>query len=485
MFGWFSKKTSVAAGDGPAIYFHNTAGDKREAFVARGKVVRMYNCGPTVYDFQHIGNLSAAVFADTLRRVLQYNGYEVKQVINITDFGHLTSDADEGEDKMAKGLRREGMKATMENMMKLADRYAEAYLADITSLGLPVADIEFPRASAYVPAQIALIKTLEEKGYTYQTKDGIYFETSLFSRYGALGGRDQVELKEGARVEANPEKHDPADFALWKFNEKFGWESPWGHGFPGWHIECSAMARALLGEQIDIHTGGIEHIPIHHNNEIAQSEAATGKSPFARYWMHRAHIQIDGHKIAKSEGNTVYLKDVVEKGYHPLALRYWFLTAHYRTPANFTWESIAGSHAALLRLHRLAHEIRKTPAGRIPRKWQTQFHERINDDLDTAGAIAVVWDMLKEDGVSPAEKHAALIEFDRVLGFGLAQPDESLRGLVEEIDVPADVEELRAERDTARKDKDWALADRIRNELVAKGYDVRDSDEGTVLIRSK
>jgi len=485
MFGWFSKNVRAQAAIQP-LYFHNTAGDTREMFIARGKTVRMYNCGPTVYDFQHIGNLSAAVFADTIRRVLEYNGYDVKQVINITDFGHLTSDADEGEDKMAKGLKREGMKPTMENMMMLADRYADAYLKDIEALGLAIDRIEFPRASHFVPAQIALIHTLEEKGYTYRTKDGVYFETKLFARYGELGGINRVQLKEGARVDANPEKHDPADFALWKFNSRFGWESPWGHGFPGWHIECSAMARSLLGEQIDIHTGGIEHIPIHHNNEIAQSETATGKSPFARYWMHRAHIQIEGHKIAKSDGNTAYLKDIVEKGYHPLALRYWFLTAHYRTPANFTWESIAGSHSALTRLHRLAHEMQKTSVGMgtIPTVWGRKFHERINDDLDTPGAIAVMWDMLKDDSLSPAEKHAAVIDFDRVLGFGLTQPDESLRRLFEETVVPEEIEHLRKKRDAARKDSDWALADQLRDELISKGYDVRDSDEGTVLIRT-
>ncbi|MBI2048589.1 MAG: cysteine--tRNA ligase [Parcubacteria group bacterium] len=480
MFGWFTR--GVTSQPAVPLRFHNTKGNTLEQFTASGKTVRMYNCGPTVYDFQHIGNLSAAVFADTLRRVLEYNGYAVKQVINITDFGHLTSDADEGEDKMAKALKREQMKPTMENMLALAERYTQAYLADVAMLGVSTAKIEFPRASAYIDAQIALIKTLDEKGYVYRTKDGLYFETSLFKEYGALGGIDIEHLEEGARVVANPEKHHPTDFALWKFSKDFGWDSPWGKGSPGWHIECSAMARSLLGEQIDIHTGGIEHVAIHHNNEIAQSEAATGKTPFSRFWMHRAHIQIDGHKIAKSEGNTVYLKDVLEHGMHPLALRYWFLTSHYRTPANFTWGALGAAAAAFTRLHRHAYEVRSA-SGRISPKWQKQFTARINADLDTAGAIAIVWDMLKDTSLSHGDLRATLLDFDRVLGLGLTAPDEKILSKIEDATLPAEDEALRKERDDARAAKDWARADALREELEKKGYAVRDTDAGTVIVR--
>ena len=481
MFGWF--KNNDAPKEATPLYFFNTASNTREQFIARGKVVRMYNCGPTVYDYQHIGNLSAAVFADTIRRVLEFNGLSVKQVINITDFGHLVSDGDEGEDKMTKGLKREKMKPTMKNMMALADRYTNAYMADIAALGVAVEKIEFPRASQYLDAQIALIRTLEEKGYVYRLTDGLYFETKSFPHYGALGAIKLEELKEGARVAANPNKHSPADFALWKFSDSFGWESPWGKGFPGWHIECSAMARAVLGEQIDIHTGGIEHIAIHHNNEIAQSEAATGKSPFARFWMHRAHIQIEGHKIAKSEGNTVYLKDIIEKNIHPLALRYWFLTAHYRTPANFTWPALTGSYAAFLRLHRSAYEMRSAALEAASVLWLRKFHERINDDLDTPGAIALMWEMLKDVKLSVGQRYATLIEMNRVLALGLATPDEKIRALLEGEAIPPEDLELKNKRDEARKNNDWALADTLRDELVAKGYDVRDSDNGTVLVR--
>ncbi|HVM73432.1 MAG TPA: hypothetical protein VMU13_00955, partial [Candidatus Paceibacterota bacterium] len=297
------------ASTGEPLYLHNTLGGKTERFELPPRVhtVRMYNCGPTVYGVQHIGNLSMFVFTNILRRALEYNDFKVKQVINITDFGHLTSDADEGEDKMTKGLKREKMKVTMENMTVLAERYTTVFLEDLIRLNIDTTRIEFPRASAYIAAQIAMIQSLEEKGYAYRTNSGVYFDTARFRDYGVLGGIDLSGQKEGAglrqgsggqstHVEVNPEKHSPHDFVLWKSDAHLGWNSPWGMGFPGWHIECSAMIRAVLGEQIDIHTGGIEHIPIHHNNEIAQSEAATGKKPLSRFWLHRAHIQIEGGK---------------------------------------------------------------------------------------------------------------------------------------------------------------------------------------------
>src|SRR3989338_7170653 len=266
------------------LYLYNTLGKSKQIFTlpAQASAVRMYNCGPTVYDVQHIGNLSMFVFADTLRRALEYNNFSVKQVINITDVGHLTSDADEGEDKMTKGLKREGKKLTLENMRELGERYTQIFLDDLRKLNIDTSRITFPRASDYIPAQIAMITTLQEKGYAYTTEDGVYFDTSRFPAYGALGGVNIEGQKEGARVAIKSEKRNAADFALWKLDSKLGWDSPWGKGFPGWHIECSAMIRAILGEQIDIHTGGIEHIGVHHNNEIAQSEAATGKKPFVK-----------------------------------------------------------------------------------------------------------------------------------------------------------------------------------------------------------
>ena len=464
----------TAVGSTRPLYLHNTLGNSREEFKPLGTTVKMYNCGPTVYNVQQIGNLSSSggVFGDLLRRVLEYNGYAVKQVINITDFGHLTSDADEGEDKMSAGLKREGMAPSLENMKKLADRYTDVFLKDIAALNVLVDKIEFPRASEYVPAQIALIQTLDEKGYVYKTSDGLYFDTSLFPSYGALGDIDVEHLKAGARIALNPQKKHPADFALWKFNKALGWDAPWGKGFPGWHIECSAMIRSILGERIDIHTGGIEHVAIHHNNEIAQSEAASGKTPFVRYWLHRAHIQIEGKKISKSLGNVLYLTDVVARGFDPVALRYWFLTAHYRSHVNFTWEALEGAATALKRLQKVAAEITETPSA-VPIQWQKRFHERINDDLDTPGAIAVMWDMLKDEEISPAERKAALLDFDRVLGLSLADAKAP-----PPIEIPSDVQVLVNEREAARLAKNWQRSDELRMHLKKRGFAVEDTPTG-------
>lgn len=473
------------------LRFYNTLTKEKEAFslppIARA--VRMYNCGPTVYGPQHIGNLSAAVFADTIRRVLEWNGYEVRQVINITDFGHLTSDADEGEDKMAKGLRAAGKKFTMENMRELATQYMERYLADIKALNVAVEKIRFPRASDYVPAEIAMIQTLIEKGYAYETSDGVYFEVSRFPRYGALGGIDLEGQKEGARVETNAEKRGPHDFALWKKDERLGWESPWGQGFPGWHIECSAMISSLLGKQIDIHTGGIEHIAVHHNNEIAQSEAATGKHPFSRFWMHRAHIRMNDAKMAKSDGNVAYLSDVLEKGFHPLSLRYWLLTSHYRASANFTWEALDAAQKAFLRLRRFVDTTDGT-AG-VPARWAARLRAHVDDDLDTAGAIAALWEMSKDGSVSPQEVKAAILFADEVLGLGFNNEDALAKGMYEtefgaeeKLDeVPAEIAALVREREAARAHKDFAKADELRDELAKRGYRIEDGETGPRVVR--
>ncbi|MBI5003703.1 cysteine--tRNA ligase [Candidatus Kaiserbacteria bacterium] len=481
------------ARSGPPLFLYNTLGKELQQFDLPDhvKTVRMYNCGPTVYNVQQIGNLSMFVFADILRRTLEKNGFPVKQVINITDFGHLTSDADEGEDKMTKGLKREKMKVTMENMALLAERYTQIFFDDLTKLNIDTTKIEFPRASAYVPAQIAMIRALEEKGYAYQTANGVYFDTSLFPAYGALGGIDLEGLREGARVAVDEDKHRPTDFMLWKSDPKIGWDSPWGKGFPGWHIECSAMIRATLGEQIDIHTGGIEHIPVHHNNEIAQSEAATGKKPFSRFWIHRAHIQIEGQKISKSLGNVIYLSDVIERGLHPLALRYLFLGAHYRTNSNFSWEALAASQTALAKLLALRLSLAGTlgtvtPPGIVSMAWQQKFMERINDDLDTPGALAVIWEMTKDTTLSKADLLATLLDFDRVLGLGLIEPNEAARTLAasemqEEVSIdslPEAIQKMITEREEARQEKSWSRADELRNEIDAAGYTMEDGVGG-------
>lgn len=478
------------------LFFFNTLGKSKQEFSvpshARLPVrlrtqtgtVRMYNCGPTVYNTQHIGNLSMFVFTDILRRTLEYNGYSVKQVINFTDFGHLTSDADEGEDKMMKGLKREKLKPTLENMKKVGEKYADVFKEDIARLGVDIGKITFPFASDYIPAQIALIQTLEEKGYAYKTSRGVYFDTDRFSSYGKLGDIDMTGQQAGARVEADPEKRNPADFILWKSDPKNGWDSPWGTGFPGWHIECSAMINSILGKQIDIHTGGIEHIAVHHNNEIAQSEAATGKHPFSRFWLHRAHIQLEGGKMAKSEGKVIYLSDVIERGYHPLAFRYLTLGAHYRTPANFTWRALDAAQTSFLKLRKFVDTEKK--GGIVSPLWQKKIHERLNDDLDTPGALAAIWEMIKDKKTPGDEARATILDADTVLGLGLGELDERAQEMCQHLfgvqmkssDLPKRVRTLIDTREAARKEKDWKHADAMRSELTKLGYSIEDTSSG-------
>jgi cysteinyl-tRNA synthetase len=379
----------------------------------------------------------------------------------------------------------------MENMMKLAERYASVFFEDLKRLHIETDRIEFPRASAYIPAQIAMIQTLTEKGYAYQTAHGVYFDTSRFADYGKLGGIDLAGQKEGARIAANLEKRHPHDFVLWKSDTKLGWESPWGLGFPGWHIECSAMIRSVLGEQIDIHTGGIEHIPIHHNNEIAQSEAATGKRPLSRFWIHRAHIQIDGGKISKSIGNTVFLSDVIAQGYHPLALRYLFLGAHYRTGSNFTWDALAASQTALAKLVAICVHYKDLEPGAAPSMWRQKFIERINDDLDTPGALAVTWEMVKDKSLSPEDLVAGLLDFDRILGLNLAAPDEAALILAagelkEEVslnDLTIEIRTLIEEREQARRDRSWDKADALRDQIEALGFTIEDAKDSLKVFK--
>lgn len=482
----------------PLFLYDTLSKEKREfVLVPPATEVRLYHCGPTVYGRQHVGNLSMFVFTDVLRRTLEYRGLRVKQAINFTDFGHLTSDADEGDDKMMKGLKREGMKLSMENMRILGEKYAALFLKDIAMLNIETSGTLFPRASEYVPAQIAMIKTLEEKGYAYRGESGVYFDTAKFPDYGALGGIDLEGLRAGARVATTSEKRNPTDFILWKSSaparkgvQALGWDSPWGRGFPGWHIECSAMINACLGKQIDIHTGGIEHIPVHHNNEIAQSESATGKRPLVRFWMHRAHLQLQGGKMAKSEGNVVYLSDIVEHGYDPLSFRYLLLGAHYRTSANFTWEALEAAQNAYQNLLQRMKDLHRPGMGTVPQQYQTRFLERIYDDLDTPGALAVLWEMVKDQTLAPSDIAAGAIDFDRVLGLKLGESIRRLIGITlrETItleDAPVGIRTLVEQRETARKEKDWARSDELRAKLAAEGYAVEDSPEGPVLVKQQ
>lgn len=475
------------------LRLYNTLAKSKEEFVLprHARTVRMYNCGPTVYDTSHIGNLRSYVFADIVRRALEYNGFAVKQVINITDFGHLNSDSDSGQDKMSAALKREGLDLTLENMRKLADRYIEEFFRDLKQLNIDTGRIMFPRASDHIAGEIAMIKTLEEKSYTYAGKNGVYFDTSRFPEYGKLGEIDLSGLREGSRVAIAEEKRHPTDFLLWKKDGKIGWDSPWGKGFPGWHIECSAMVNATLGKQIDIHTGGIDLIPTHHNNEIAQSESATGKRPFSRFWLHHEFLNIQDEKISKSIGNIINLPTLIEKGYHPLSLRYLFLGAHYRSPLNFTWEALDAAQTSFLKLRRLVDA--ESGSGSPPAQWRQRIHERFNDDLDTPGALAAMWEMLKDKKLSGADTKAGILDADRVFGLGLGADDEAAKTLCQKMfgvpvklqELPERVQKMVGAREAARKEKKWEQADALRNELQKLNYAIEDTSEGPRLFRKE
>lgn len=458
------------------IRIYNTATRQIEEFTPPPPhLVTMYHCGPTVYNFAHIGNLRAFIFADILRRTFEYHGYTVRQIMNITDVGHLVSDSDEGEDKMEKGARREGKTAR-----EIADLYEAAFHGDLALLNILPAHV-YPRATAHIPEQIALIATLEKKGYTYRTSDGLYFDTARFPEYGSMARLDLEGQREGARVDVNNEKRNPSDFALWKFSPRDGeqreqeWDSPWGIGFPGWHLECSAMAMHYLGETLDIHTGGIDHIPVHHTNEIAQSECATGK-PFARFWMHSAFMNVDGQKMSKSLGNTYTLAELTQRGITPLGFRYWLLTASYRTQINFTWETLQGAENAYAKLRENTSAL---PDGGIADSDEIALvRHALANDLHTPWMIAYTWEILKRDDLTPAQKKAVIRELDKVLGLRLDEPLIS-----ETVPMTPELQTLLDARAQARTQKDFAAADRIRDEIAQLGYLVNDTPEGQKLSK--
>lgn len=479
-FSFFTSKKSVAPRPLPPVFFTNTLTGNKELFVSQKPgIVLMYSCGPTVYGPVHIGNLRSQIFSDTLARVLESAGYRVRRVINITDFGHLVSDGDEGEDKMTKGLKREKLALTMENMRTLAERYAALFIDDLSELNIDIEDITFPRASDYVSEQIAFIATLEQKEYTYRTEDGVYFDTSRFPGYGKLGGIDLAAQQAGARLkEHQSDKRHPADFVLWKPDAKLGWKSPWGQGFPGWHIECSAMSRALLGQEIDIHTGGEDLVSVHHNNEIAQSEAASGRT-FVHYWLHNAFLTMGGEKASKSLGNVVYLEEVKAKGYHPLALRYFYLQAHYRTPLSFSWDALDAAASALERLWRVAREIaEESNRTSAPSEMRTRFLAALRDDMATPQAIGIIWESLKSEEYTPEEKWGLIEDADAHLGLNLLTPPDTR---VDSSSLPKEMQDLLAKREAARKNGDFATADHLRDLIEKGGYRVEDGPNGPVL----
>ena len=457
----------------PVLRLRNTLSGELQVFEPVNGTVKLYNCGPTAYDRQHVGNLFPPVVANTLRRALEAWGYKVAEVNNITDFGHLSED-EASEDKMTKGLRQEGLPLTLENMRVVAEKFAALFFADLPSLGVDPKRVQYPRASDYIAEQVAVIKALEQKGYAYKTSDGVYFDVSKFPAYGKLGGINLAGQRQGARVEEKAEKHTPNDFVLWKPDQKLGWQSPWGLGFPGWHTECVAMIFALLGRQIDIHMGGMDLIPVHHNNELAQAESLTGRQ-FVRYWVHNAHITIEGKKISKSLGNTVYLHNIKDKGYSPRSLRYWFLTGHYRTPMNFTWDALQAADTALGRLSRAYLEM---PKGKADEAFLQKFYAAIAEDLNTAKALALVWEHIE------TLNQATLAQADKILGLGLAdaRPSAKLQ-VLQKTDLPEDIQALVNEREAARSAKDFARSDSLRTEIESKGYEIKDSPQGPSLTK--
>lgn len=426
----------------------------------------MYHCGPTVYHFVHIGNLRAFILADTTRRVFEYNNYTINQVMNITDIGHLVSDGDDGDDKMTKGLKREGMSVTLENMLALARKYEAVFLEDISAINILRPKI-IARASDHIAEDIEIIKHLESKGHTYTISDGIYFATDTMHDYGKLGISPLLP-GEGSGVRSrieNSEKKNPRDFALWKLDNDKGWPSPWGQGFPGWHIECSGMSMKYLGDQFDIHTGGHDLASVHHNNEIAQSECATGHAPFVNYWLHNEFVNIGETKMAKSGDNFITLETIREKNIDPLALRYLYLQSHYRSQVSFSWDALSGAQTALHKLKRIVASF--PDGGTISQSYQVLFHEMINDDLNTAAGLATVWELLKNPDVSDADKRATILDCDRVLGLKL--DEETL-----EQEISAEIQTLIDERNLARANKDWAKSDALREQIQSLGFSVQD-----------
>jgi cysteinyl-tRNA synthetase len=429
--------------------------------------VGLYTCGPTVYNYAHIGNLRTYLFEDLLRRTLALNGYKIKHVMNITDVGHLLSDGDMGEDRMEQSARIEGRSA-----WEIADHYSGAFKDDLDRLNILQPDI-WCRATDHIPEQIETVKCIEEQGYTYRTEDGIYFDTSKLDDYGYLARLDVEGLLAGMRVRLG-EKRNPTDFALWKFSpedsdRQMEWDSPWGVGFPGWHIECSAMSAKYLGPYFDIHCGGEDHINVHHPNEIAQTQACYG-TRLANFWMHGYFLQLESGRMGKSLGNFITVQDLVDQGYDPLAYRYLCLTAHYRSKLTFNLETLDAAVTAFDRLRNLVYQW--GAPGQVDEGWMDRFVAQINDDINVPRALAVAWDLTRSE-LSDADKKATILRFDDVLGLML--------GEWEPAEVPEKVTGLVQEREAARAARDWSRADALRDEIAEAGWEVRDTPDGAVV----
>lgn len=482
------------------LKIYNSLGRKVQTFKSNHPLqVGMYTCGPTVYSFAHIGNFRTYTTADLLVRTLQYNGYTVDHIMNLTDVGHLTGDnagdADLGEDRMEKAAKSEGKTAR-----EIADFYADVFISDFEKLNLQKPR-KFAKATDHIKEQIDLIKRLQAKGFAYLTSDGVYFNTAKFPKYGELSNLDQI--KEGARVEKNPEKKNERDFALWKFSYPGGrpfdpnlddaatrrqmeWKSPWGKGFPGWHIECSAMSMKYLGESFDIHTGGTDLRETHHPNEIAQAEAATGKK-FVNYWVHGAFILVNGERMSKSKGNLYTVYDLEKENYDPLALRYLYLQTHYRQEMNFSFPALDAAQNAYKKLvidiSRWQDPMfdTRTVSVEVMKEYETRFLDAINDDLNTSKALAVMWELVKAD-IPTGAKTRTLFKMDTVLGLNLQELSMKLRQ-VQGV-VPGQIQKLVEERQMLRKQKHFNAADQIRAQIEKLGYEVEDTVKG-MKVRKK
>ncbi|MGM0432631.1 MAG: cysteine--tRNA ligase [Spirochaetota bacterium] len=461
------------------IQLYNTMARAVQEFIPLyDSEVKMYACGPTVYNHAHIGNLRTYIFEDILRRVLEYFNYTVTHVMNVTDVGHLVSDNDEGEDKMVKSSRETGR-----SVYEIADYYTTSFFTDTDKLHIKQPSVAC-RATDHIQDMIDLIKRLEARGHTYQAGGNVYFSIDTFKDYGRLAQLNLEELQSGARIEVDPNKRNPKDFALWftksKFeNQSMVWDSPWGKGYPGWHLECSAMSMKYLGEQFDIHCGGTDHIPVHHTNEIAQSEAATGKSPWVKYWLHGEFLLDETGKMSKSKGEFLTLSFLEKKGFHPLDFRYFCLGGHYRSQLQFSFEALEGARTARLNLSNKVKEF-LTEAGDqvasedMPNKVREEFSAALARDLNTPQALAVLWKAVKDKDLSAAQKLGLLYDFDTVLGLGL---DKIQLSGPEELDEES--MQLIREREEARASKNFARADEIRAILKERGIEIRDTSSGT------
>lgn len=439
--------------------------------IHEGKI-GMYSCGPTVYNYAHIGNLRTYIFMDIFRRVLRYDGYKLKGVMNITDVGHLMSDGDDGEDKMEKASREQ-----RKSPWEIAEYYTQVFFSDLAKLNIGRPEV-IAKATEHIPDMIAYVQALLDKGYAYEIDDGIYFDISKFPGYGKLSRLNLDEQQAGARVEVNSQKRHPADFAVWKKAEPghiMQWDSPWGKGYPGWHIECSAMSRKYLGEVFDVHTGGVDHIPVHHENEIAQNEALAGKQT-VNYWVHGEFMLVNNGKMSKSLGNTYTIAQLEERGYSAIEFRYFCLNAHYRKKLNFTFDGMDAAKVSYARLTVALYQHKMSNATTDPARiaaYREEFVNAINDDLNIPLALGVLWQAVKEE--KSKDIYALALDFDRVLGLSL---DKVSAPKVEQEEIPQEIADLLAQRAQAKKEKNYALADSIRATIAEKGYDVVDTKDG-------